>query len=468
MRVTSGSAFKGRRTVLGIVVICTGNCLIGVDGLAVAIALPALQRDLGVAPVDGQWVLSAYGLAFGGTLLLGGRLGDLYGRRRTLVAGLGVFATAVLIAGLAPGLGVLVAARALEGLGAAAAVPAGLALIGSLYPPGAARTRALSLLAAMASVGTMSGLLLGGALTDLLGWRWVFFFTAPVALAGAVAAPRVLPEARADDQTLRLDFLGAVLVSAAVVTVLFALTRVERHGIVSVEVIAPLMFGLALMVGFVAHERHAASPLVRLGILRVRSLSTAALGVGVNSLAFTAIVYVGTLYLQLALDYSALEAGLALLPLDAVAFVVPLAGAGAIARRPPRSLLLMSFALTGLALLWLARAPVPADYPRDVLAPLIVLGASLSVAFVVLSQEAVADVGPDERGLASGIFETANHLLGGAVGVALYATLLTTTAAAGHADGYRGGFLAAAGLSITGLLAAYISRPRARTAASDA
>jgi MFS family permease len=391
-------------------------------------------------------------------LLLGGRLGDLYGRRRALVGGLGAFATGALAAALAPGIGTLIAARVLQGLGAAAAVPAALALIGTLYPPGAQRTRALSLLAAMASLGTMTGLVLGGAITDLLGWRWLFAITAALAAAPALAAPKLLPEARAQGITVGLDALGAVLVTAALVAILFALTRIEHHGVVSVCVGAPLLYGLGLLAAFVMHERRAASPLLRLRILRLRSLRAASFGAAVNAVAFTAIVYVGTLYLQLALDYSPLQAGLALLPLDAVAFVIPLAGAHAIARRTPRSLLFASFTLTALALLWLARAPIPADYLRDILAPLIVLGASLSVAFVVLTQEAVADVDPDERGLASGIFETANHLFGGAVGVALYATLLTATATTGLADGYRNAFLAGACLALSGLLAAHMSR----------
>jgi hypothetical protein len=198
---------------------------------------------------------------------------------------------------------------------------------------------------------------------------------------------------------------------------------------------------------------------VRPEILRVRSLNAASLGVAANSVAFTAIVYVGTLYLQLALDYRPLEAGVALLPLDAVAFVVPVVGARAIALQAPRPLLIGAFTLTGLALLWLARAPVPANYATDVLGPLIMLGASLSVAFVVLTHEAVADVDPDDRGLASGIFETSSHLLGGATGVALYATVLTATATTtGHADGYRNAFLTAVALASTGLFAAWMSR----------
>jgi MFS family permease len=442
---------------LGVVIICAAHFLIGVDGLAVAIALPAVQRDLGVGPIDGQWILSAYGLAFGGTLLLGGRLGDLYGRRRMLAAGLAVFAAGALAAGVAPSLGPLVAARVLQGLGAAAAVPAALALIGSLFGPGPERTRALSLLAAMASVGTLSGLLLGGAVVELFGWRWVFLSTAPLAAGAAWAGSRLLPEARSADARRGLDVPGAVLVTAALAAILFGCTRVERAGAAAAEVLGPVLAGLALLAAFVAQERRSPSPLVRLGILRVRSLRAASIGGGANSVAFTAIVYVGTLYLQLALGYRPLEAGLALLALDAVAFVVPLVAARAIARRAPRPLLLASFALTALALLWLARAPVPADYARDVLGPLVVLGASLSVAFVVLTQEAVAGVEPDERGLASGIFETSNHLFGGAVGVAVYATLLT------GGGGYRGAFLAAAVLALGGLAAALTTRSSAPT-----
>ena len=163
--VTAGSGLGGARAALGVVVACAAHFLIGADGLAVAIALPALQTDLGAAPIDAQWVLTAYGLSFGGTLLLAGRLGDLYGRRRLLVCGMAVFGGASMLAGLAPGLAALIAARAVQGLGAAAAVPAALALIGSIYPPGTAHSRALSLLAAMASVGVMSGLLIGGVVT---------------------------------------------------------------------------------------------------------------------------------------------------------------------------------------------------------------------------------------------------------------------------------------------------------------
>jgi MFS family permease len=325
-------------------------------------------------------------------------------------------------------------------------------LIASMFEAGPARTRALSLLAAMASVGVMSGMLLGGVVTELLGWRWVFLVMAPLAAVTAVAAPRALPEVRAARLGARLDVGGALLIISGGMATLFAVTRIEHAGIAAAITVAPLTAGLLLLTAFVAWERRAPAPLLPFRVLRVRSLRTASLGVGVNALAFTAIVYVGTLYLQGPLGYSPLEAGVALLPVDAVAFVVPLAVAGAIARRSPRRLLAGSFALTALALLWLARAPVPALYAIDVLAPLVVLGASLSVAFVVLTQEAVADVDADDKGLASGVFETANHLFGGAIGVAVYATVLTGTASnPTDADGHRAAFLAATLLATVGL-----------------
>jgi MFS family permease len=428
---------------LGIVIACAAQFLIGVDGLAVAIALPALRDDLGVEAIDAQWVLTAFGLTFGGTLLLAGRLGDLYGRRLVLIAGLAAFAAGSLAAALAPTLAVLIAARALQGLGAAGAIPASLALIGSLVPEGPARTRALAILAGMASVGIISGLLLGGALIELAGWRWVFGAMVVPALVAAFAAPLALPEARAE-RPLEPDVPGAVLATTGALAILFGLTRVERHGVAAAAV--PMIAGAALVAAFVAWERRAPAPLVRFEVLRLPSLQAASLGAAANAASFTAIVFVGTLYFQDALGYGPLEAGLAVMPLDLTALVVSLTASGFIARRSPRALLAASFAVTALALLWLARAPVPADYVRDVLGPMAVLGASLCVAFVVLTHEAVAEAQPDDKGLASGVFETANHLFGGAVSVAIYATVLAATS-------YGTAFATAAGLAALGVVA---------------
>jgi EmrB/QacA subfamily drug resistance transporter len=422
-----------------------------VDGLSVAIALPAIQQDFAAPSVDGQWVLTAYGLSFGGTLLLCGRLGDLYGRRRMLVGGMLLFGAGAAAAGLAPSLGVLVAARALQGIGSAAAVPAALALIGSLFEPGPERTRALAIFAATASVGVTTGLVLGGAVTQWLGWRWTFLVMVPPAALAALVAPRLLPEARAEDAGGPPDVVGALLATSGLLALLFGATRAERAGVTAPVAFLPVLAGLALLAAFVAWERRARAPIVRLELLREPGLRAAALGAGLNAASFTAIVYAASLYLQRELGYAPLGASAAIMPLDVVAFIVTVTGASVIARRSPRALLAGAFAASALALLFLARAPSDAVYVRDVLGPLIVLGASLPLAFIVLTQQAVAGVPADDRGMASGVFETANHLFGGAVGVALYATVI---AAAG---GYGPAFLVAAGLAACGLAVARIA-----------
>jgi sugar phosphate permease len=227
----------------------------------------------------------------------------------------------------------------------------------------------------------------------------------------------------------------------------------------------PLLTGLVLLVAFVGWERRAPVPLVRLQVLRVPALRAATLGVGVNAASSTSIVYVGTLYLQSALGYGPLSAGLALLPITAVAFAVPVIAGRRLASRSPRRVLAACFAATAAALVWLARTPVPADYTRDIMLPLVVLGASLSIAFVVLNQEAIADVAADDKGVASGIFETANHLFGGAVGVAAYATVVTAAASnPGDPGGYRAAFaLAAADAVVLGSASALIARRQPRT-----
>jgi EmrB/QacA subfamily drug resistance transporter len=423
---------------MGLAVVCSAHFLIGADGLALATALPSLQRDLGVASINSQWVLSAYGLTFGSSLLLGGRLGDLYGRRRVLVSGMTIFAVGSLFAGLSPALPWLIFARSLQGLGAAAAVPAALSLIASLYPAGPARAHAMALLAAMATIGTMSGLILGGIITDLLSWRWVFFLLAIPAAVTVLVAPRVLDETRATDRP-KLDIGGAALVGAGLMAALYGLTAMER----GITARPALTASAALLVTFFLWERRTPAPLVRFEILRVRSLRAASCGIGVNALAATSVVYVGSLYLQNALGYSAMKSALAIIPTSVLGFIVALIGAP-LAQRSPRLVLGIGFTLTALSLLWLSRVPIPANYLTDVGPPLAVLGASLTAVFIVTTNQAVSEVGVDEKGMASGIFETSNHLLGGAIGVTVYAAVFSTFSG-GPRDsaGYHAAFLAA-------------------------
>ena len=288
----------------------------------------------------------------------------------------------------------------------------------------------------------------------------------PPAVAAAVAAPVVLPEARAEEVAGPLDLVGGVLGSAGVMLAVYALTRLEQPGRGPLATALSGAAGLGLLAGFVAWERRARAPLLRLGILAQPSLRGAALGAAANSGSFTAVVFVGTLYLQTALGYPPLRAGLAVLPLDLVAAVVGFGAGRLVAGRSPRAVVAASFAASAAAMLWLARVPVPARYAVDVLPALLVFGVSAATAFVVLTAQAVADVHPDEQGLASGVFETANHLGGGAVAVALYATVIDLVAGPGtdpgvQAGGYGAAFLAAAALAGLGALGALQLRGRA-------
>jgi predicted MFS family arabinose efflux permease len=291
----------------------------------------------------------------------------------------------------------------------------------------------------------MSGLIIGGVVTDLLGWRWVFLLLAIPAIIAVAAAPHVLHEARTAGRAA-LDAPGAALICTGVMAVIYGLTTLDQGG--ALRPVLSFVAGAILLTSFYWWEKRTPSPLVRIDILGVRSLRAAACGIGVNALAATSVVYVGSLYLQNALGYSPTESALGIIPIDVLGFAVALVGAP-LARRSPRLVLASSFALTTLSLFWLARAPKPAHYLTDVFPPLLVLGASLTVVFIVTTNLAVSDVQDDERGLASGLFETSNHLMGGAIGVAVYAAVISAFSPGPTASaGYRAAFLTAAGLVV--------------------
>jgi sugar phosphate permease len=291
----------------------------------------------------------------------------------------------------------------------------------------------------------MSGLIIGGVITDLLGWRWVFLLLAIPAVIAVVAAPHVLDEARAA-QRPTLDVPGAVLICTGAMAAIYGLTTLDQGG--ALRPIISFVASAVLLTAFYRWEKRAPAPLVRFDILRVRSLRAASCGIGVNALAATSVVYVGSLYLQNALGYSPMESALGIIPIDVLGFVVALVGAP-LAQRSPRLVLASCFALTTLSLFWLARAPVPAHYLTDVFPPLLVLGASLTIVFIVTTNQAVSEVRDDEKGLASGIFETSNHLMGGAMGVAVYASIFSAFSASPTAPaGYRAAFITAACLVV--------------------
>ena len=451
--------------------LCAADLLVMLDGMVVTVALPAIERDLGTAHADLQWVITAYTLSLGSFLLVGGRAGDLYGRRRTLVAGLVVFALASLAAGLARSTGLLLSARAVQGLGAALAVPAALALLSAAYRAQREREHALGLLAAALDAGMVAGLVLGGLLTASLGWPWCFFLVVPFGLAAAALAPAVLEESR-DDAAPPLDVPGALLCAAGCGVLVFGLVRFERDAAAAVPF---LVAGALLLAAFVAVERRARAPMVRLDVFRHRPLTGANLAVIANAGGFTGMTFVATLYMQQVLGYGPLEAGLGFLPLALTAGAGGLLAPRIIARAGPRRTAVVSLSATAAAFAFLSRLPSDGGYLPVLLPAFLVAGFGFAAAYVPLTSQGMTGVRDGEKGLASGLFQTSTHL-GGAFVLAVLAT-----AAAARTDAVRGAgavsapaltegfavaFLIAAGFLLIGAFCAVLTLP-ARQVAGD-
>jgi EmrB/QacA subfamily drug resistance transporter len=427
------------RQRVALAVLCAADVLVMIDGMVVAVALPAIRRDLGFSAAGLQWVVTAYTLALGSFLLVGGRAADLYGRRRTLVAGLLVFSAGSLAAGLAPEAAALLAARAVQGVGAALAVPAALALVAATFREGAERDRAIGLMAVMIDVGMVAGLVLGGVVTALLGWPWVFYLVVGPGLAAAALVPRALEESRDESAPRRLDVPGAALVAGGCGLLVLAVVQTEHHGLLALAALGPLAGSAALLAAFVAVERRVAAPIVRLGILRVRSLATANLAVVANAGGFGGMTFLSTLYLQGERGLTALETGLAFLPLAASAGLGGLAAARLVARFGARRVATASLLVTTAGFAVLSLGGVVA-----VLAGFAVTGFAFASAFVPLAACGLAGAREGEKGLASGLFQTSTHL-GGAI-------VLAVLAAIAAAGGFAPAYLAGAVLSLLGAL----------------
>jgi MFS family permease len=463
----------GRRPALA--VLSVANSLVILDGLIVAVALPAIQDDLGFGGADLQWVVNAYVLCFGGGLLLGGRAADLVGRRRMAVAGLLAFAAGSVVAGLAPTAAVLVAGRALQGAAAAALDPALLALLVDEFPEGRERDRALGVWSAAGSLGIPAGALLGGLLTAALGWRWVLLAAVPVALAAAALVRLVLDERRDQTTPRRFDLPGAVTGTAGLALLIFAVTQVERlaggpgghpggpSGLAALPRVAvPLAAAGVLLAAFVAVERRSPAPLVRLELLRRPGMPPATLAAATLPVGLGALLFLGTLHLQRVLGFTALETGLAYLVLSLpVVAASPAASflAGRYGRRPVAAGGLL---LQAAGLLLLLEAGPGDGFLTGVAPGFVLVGAGAPIAWVPLTAAAVDGAG-DQSGLASGLFNTAQQV-GNAVALAVLATVAAarTNGLAGDGPptpvelvaGYHAGFLAAATLCLLGLLAA--------------
>jgi EmrB/QacA subfamily drug resistance transporter len=432
--------------------LCAADLLVALDSMVVTVALPAIQHDFGTGRAELQWVITAYTLSLGAFMLIGGRAGDLYGRRRMLMTGLLLFALASLGAGLAPATGALLVARAVQGIGAALAIPSALALLSARYRQERERERALGLLSAVLDVGMVAGLVLGGALTASLGWPWCFFIVVPLGLAAAALAPLALEES-SDEQAPRLDVPGAALAAAGCGLLVYGFVRVESDGAAGVPF---ALGGTLLIAAFVGWERRAEAPMLRLDIFRHRPLTGANLSVAANSGGFGGLMFLATLYMQQSLGFSALQAGLAFLPLAASAMAGGFAAPKISERAGPGRTASVSLAITAAVFVLLTRLPPDHGYVPVMLPAFLIGGFTFACAFVPLTSQGMSGVREGESGLASGLFQTSTHL-----GGALVLALLATAAATG---GFGAGFLVAAGLLALGAVAAARTLGPARSA----
>ena len=432
-----------RGPALGLILLA--QLLVVIDVSIVTLALPAIQRKLDFSPAGLQWVISAYALAFGGFLLLGGRLADLLGRRRILIAGAGLFTAASLACGLARSPGMLVAARAVEGLGAAMMAPAAMSLIMAIFPEGAERNRALGALGAVSGAGGAIGVLAGGMLTTWLSWPWIFFVNLPVGTLIVAAARPLLPESRASLARRRFDVAGAITISAGLSVLVYAVVTAASHGWASATTIGLLAGTAALIAAFVVIEARSAAPLLPLTFFRNRTVTAANLaGLLLGGLLFPMFVFL-SLYMQQVLGYSAIKAGLAFLVIAGGLIASSGLAQGLVTRLGAK--LVLTAGLLGLAVaqVLFARLPVAGDFTARLLPGFVLVAAALGLAFVGDVIASTAGVKPADAGLASGLIN-ASQQIGGAIGLAVTTSVAAARTAAllhaGHppAAALTGGF----------------------------
>lgn len=453
-----GSRSTRRWLALGILALA--QFLVVLDASIVNIALPVLGGELGMDTLALSWVITAYVLAFGGLLLLGGRLADRYGHRRVFLIGTAGFVIASALAGLAISSEMLLAARALQGASAALLAPSALALLTVLFPDDRERTKALGVWGAVAGIGSAAGVLLGGVLTGSLGWPSVFFVNVPVGAVVLIAIPLLITRDTVRVSG-RLDAAGAITITASLVTLVGALSAVEQLGFIHPLPIALLAVALVLGAAFIVVGRRSAEPLLPLSVFRNRDLALGNIVMLLAGAAMVALFFALSVYMQAALGYDALTTGLTQLPLAGALVLIAGAVPALIARAGTRPVLLASLLVLAAGLVWLAFAPSDAVFVAHLLAPTLLIGVGLGGAFVATTQLAVEGVEGGEAGLAGGLVNTSQQI-GGAVGLAVLGTVagLRTSAleaaGASSADALTGGFawlfLSAAALTVIAAL----------------
>ncbi len=420
---------------IALIILCLGTLMIVLDTTIVNVALPSIREDLDFSETSLAWVVNAYLLTFGGFLLLGGRLGDLLGHRRLFLMGITLFTLASLACGLSTTQGFLVGARAVQGLGGAVTSAVSLSLIMTLFTDVGERTKAMGVYGFVAAGGGSVGVLLGGVLTDVLSWHWIFLVNVPIGAAVCVFALRILPAGRGQATSQRLDVGGAVTVTASLMLAVYAIVNGNQVGWVTARTLGLLAGAVVLMALFLAIESRVGSPLVPLGLFRLRNVATANVAGVFWAAAMFAWFFLSALYLQRVLGYSPLQVGLAFLPacLIMAAFSVGLS-AKLVMRYGVRPPMAIGLVLASIGLALLVRAPVDGAYALDVLPSMVLLGFGAGMAFNPVLMAAMSDVAPTEAGLASGIVNT-SFMMGGALGLAVLASVADQRTASLRASG---------------------------------
>jgi EmrB/QacA subfamily drug resistance transporter len=444
---------------LALYVLCLGTLMIVLDTTIVNVALPSIRADLGFSQTSLAWVVNAYLLTFGGFLLLGGRLGDLYGHRRLFLLGIGLFTVASLACGLSTSQGLLIGARAVQGLGGAIASAVGLSLMMTLFTEPGDRAKAMGVFGFVASGGGTIGVLMGGILTDVLNWHWIFLVNLPIGVLVVLLSRRLLPSAHVAGSG-RLDVAGAVTVTSALMLAVYAIVNGNSNGWTSAETLGLLAGAAALLAVFLAIESRVASPLVPLSLFRLRNVAVSNIVGVLWAAAMFAWFFLSALYLQLVLGYSPLKVGLAFLPANIImgAFSVGLS-AKLVMKYGIRAPLAFGLLLAAIGLALFTRLPVDGSFWVDVLPSMTLLGFGAGIAFNPVLLAAMSDVKPEESGLASGVVNT-SFMMGGALGLAVLASLAASRTATLSASGdgpleaLTGGYHAAFALGAVFALAA--------------
>jgi EmrB/QacA subfamily drug resistance transporter len=463
--MTTAQEYLDRRWI-ALILLCVAQFVVVLDASIVNVALPSIGKGLHFSEANLPWVVNAYVIAFGGFLLLGGRAADLLGRRRVFMAGLLVVAVASLAAGFAANQGQLIAARAAQGLGAAIISPSALSIVTTLFRDGAERNKALGAWGAVAGSAGAAGVLLGGILTDGLGWEWVLWVNVPVSLIALALTPGLLPESRSESATRHFDAAGAVSVTAGLSVLAYAFLDASSAGWGSTKIVGLLALSVALIGAFVAIELRSKAPLVPFRIFRLRTLTGAnVVGLLLGASLFSMFFFI-SLYMQQVLGYSPIHAGLSYLPLAVTIIVAAGLGGQLVTRFGFKPILAAGMAFVALGLVWFSQVSVGGGFLTDILGPSLLAAIGLGFGFVTSTIAAVSGVKEREQGLASGLINTSQQI-GGALGLAVLSTIATSRTdhvmASGTSslpsaltDGFQSAFLGGAVIAALGFAATLI------------